>query len=38
MLLLATFFPDSDSAQLNGEYDVFMVSMQYNYMINSTIG
>ncbi|KAL0831668.1 hypothetical protein ABMA28_002439 [Loxostege sticticalis] len=24
MLLLATFFPDSDSAQLNGEYDVFM--------------
>ncbi|XP_028166623.1 BOS complex subunit TMEM147 [Ostrinia nubilalis] len=24
MLLLATFFPDSDSAQLDGEYDVFL--------------
>ncbi|CAH2077252.1 unnamed protein product, partial [Iphiclides podalirius] len=24
MLLLATFFPDSDSGQLNGEYDIFL--------------
>lgn len=29
MLLLATFFPDSDNVQSGGEYNVFLVSIQY---------
>lgn len=33
MLLLATFFPDSDGSHTSGDYDVFLVSIDFRYKI-----